>query len=141
MQVRTKLKGKFSKDGYLEIPVVIACSDDESVVPAQKSKEVRPASQHPKRTKGTFFCITGKTSLMGDLNNSNLEFCDQDEEDKFIVNPMSQPLRNLEGNFTDVVNPYGLTNETNSYRDFTNRKESDTTNFLNNGGFKVISVV
>lgn len=141
MQVRAKLKGKFSKDGYLEIPVVIACSADESEVPAQNSSQVRPASQRPKRRKGTFFCITGNTSLMGDLNNSNLEFCDQDERDKFIISPMSRSSRNLEGNFTDFFNPYGLTNETNSDREFTTRKESDTTNFLNNGGFKLISVV
>lgn len=78
---------------------------------------------------------------MGDLNDSNLEFCDQDERDKFIISPMSRSVRNLEGNFTDIVNPYGLTNETNSYREFTTRKESNTTNFLKNGGFKLISVV
>lgn len=137
-QVRAKLKGKFTKDGYLEIPVVIACSADESEVPAQKEAQVKPASRRPKRRKGTFFCVTGKTSLMGDLNDSNLQFWDQNEGDNFIVNPMSRRVKNLEGNFTDILNQYDLTN---SYREIATRKESDTTHFLNNGGFKLISIV
>lgn len=136
--VRAKLKGKFTKDGYLEIPVVIACSADESEVPAQKEAQVKPASRHPKRRKGTFFCVTGKTSLMGDLNDLNLQFWDQNEGDNFIVNPMSRRVKNLEGNFTDILNQYDLTN---SYREIATRKESDTTHFLNNGGFKLISIV
>ena len=75
---------------------------------------------------------------MGDLNNSNLEFWNQDERDKFTVSPLYRTDKNLEGNFTDIVNQYDLTN---SYREIGTRKESDTTHFLNNGGFKLISVV
>lgn len=136
--VKAKLKGKFTKDGYLEIPVVIACSADESEVPAQKDPQVRPVSQRPKRRKGTFFCVTGKTSLTGDLNDSSLEFRDQNEGDKFIVSPLSRPSENLEGNFTEIVNQYDLTN---SFRKISTRKGSDTTHFLNNGGLKLISIV
>ena len=139
-QIRAKLKGKFLKDGYLEIPVVIACSADESVVQAQKSAQLGLPSQHPKRRKGTFFCITGNSSLMRQLNDSNLEFYDEEEGDKNIVGPKSWPLRNLQGNFKDIVNSCSLTNETNSNREFT-REESDTRYFLNNGKFKLISVV
>lgn len=75
---------------------------------------------------------------MGDLNESNLAFCDQDEGDKFIVSPMSRSARGLEGNFTDIVNQYDLTN---SNGEIASRKDSDTTYVLNNGGFKSISVV
>ena len=105
---------------------------------AQKDAQVRPAAQRPKRRKGTFFCVTGNTSLTGDLNNSSLEFNDQNGRDKFIVNPFFRPAKNLEGNFTEILNQYDLTN---SFREISTRKESDTTYFLNNGGFKLISVV
>lgn len=75
---------------------------------------------------------------MGDLNDLNLQFWDQNEGDNFIVSPMSRRVKNLEGNFTDILNQYDLTN---SYREIATRKESDTTHFLNNGGFKLISIV
>jgi len=113
--VRAKLKGKFTKNGNLEIPVVIACSTGESEVAAQKDPQVRPASQRPKRK--------GKTSLTGDLNDSNLKVFDQDEGDKVIINPMCVPVKTHEGNFTDIVNQYDLTN---SYREIATRKEYDT---------------
>jgi len=114
-QVRAKLKGKFTKNGNLEIPVVIACSTGESEVATQKDAQVRPASQRPKRK--------GKTSLTGDLNDSNLKVFDQDEGDKVIVNPMCVPVKTHEGNFTDIVNQYDLTN---SYREIATREEYDT---------------
>lgn len=114
-QVRAKLRGKFTKNGNLEIPVVIACSTGESEVAAQKDTQVRPAFQRPRRK--------GKTSLTGDLNNSNLKVSDQDEGDKVIVNPMCLPVKTHEGNFTDIVNQYDLTN---SYREIATRKEYDT---------------
>jgi len=69
--------------------------------------------------------VTGKTSLIGGLNDSNLHFYDQNEGDNFVVSPMSRRVKNLEGNFTDIVT----------------RRESETTHFLNNGGFKLISIV
>jgi len=107
-------------------------------VVAEKDTQVRPVSQRPKRGKGTFFCVTGKTSLTGNLNDSNLGDFDQEKRDRFIVNPMFRPVKNLEGNFTDIVSQYDLTN---SYGEIATRKELNTTNFLNNGGFKVISRV
>lgn len=58
---------------------------------------------------------------MGDLNDSNLEFFDRGEG--------------------DIVKQNGFTKDANSSREFITRKESDTTYFLNNGGFKLISVV
>ena len=105
---------------------------------AQQDAQIRPSSRRPKRRKGTFFCVTGKTSLTGDLNGSNVHYIDEDEGDKFIVSPMSQPVKDLEGNFTDIVNQYNLTN---SYREIATRKESDTTHVLSNGGFKLTSIV
>lgn len=106
---------------------------------AEKDAQVRPVSQRPKRRKGTFFCVTGKTSLTGNFNDSNLGNFDQEKRDRFIVNPTFRPVKNLEGNFTDIVSQYDLTN---SYGEIATRKESNTTtHFLNNGGFKVISIV
>ena len=75
---------------------------------------------------------------MGNLNDSCLEFRDQNEGDKFIVSPLSRPAKNLEGNFTEIVNQYDLTN---SFHEIQTRKESDTTHFLNNSGFKLMSRV
>ena len=51
---------------------------------------------------------------------------------------MSRRVKNLEGNFTDSVNQYDLTNFSG---EIASRRESDTTHFLNNGGFKLISIV
>ena len=113
--VRAKLRGKFIKNGNLEIPVVIVCSTSKSEVAAQKDTQVRPASQRPKRK--------GKTSLTGDLNDSNLKVFDQEEGDNVIVNPMCVPVKTHEGNFTDIVNQYDLTN---SYREIATREEYDT---------------
>lgn len=105
----------------------------------EKDAQVRPVSQRPKRRKGTFFCVTGKTSLTGNLNDSNLGDFDQEKRDRFIVNPMSRPVKNHEGSFTDIVSQYDLTN---SYGEIATRKELNTTpHSLNNGGFKVISIV
>jgi len=117
---------------------VIVCSADESEVPAQKEAQVKPVSQRPKRGRGTFFCVTGQTSVKGGLNDSNLHFCDENEGDNFVISPMSRRVKNLEGNFTDSVNQYDLTNFSG---EIASRRESDTTHFLNNGGFKLISIV
>ena len=98
MQIRAKLKGKCSKDGYLEIPVVIACSADESVVQAQNIAQVGRASQRSKRGMGKCFCTTGNNSSMGQVNDSNVELHAEEEGDKNNVNPTS-----IQGNFTDIV--------------------------------------
>ena len=82
---------------------------------AQKDTQVRPASQRPKRK--------GKTSLTGDFNDPNLKVFDQEEGDNVNVNPMCLPVKTHEGNFTDIVNQYDLTN---SYREIATREEYDT---------------
>ena len=110
-------------------------------MPAQKSAQARLTSQRPKRGKGTFFCITGKNSLMGNLNSSNLELFDQDEGDKFLFSPTSRSFRNFEGNFTDIANSYNLRNEKNSHGKFSSSDESDSTYLAHNGRFKLISIV
>lgn len=137
--IRAKLKGKLTKDGYLEIPVVIASSDDETVLQAQKSAEARPVSQRPKRRKGTFFCVTGKNSLHQDQNNSDIDLSDQEEVDDFISSLTSRSKRNRRDNFTENSN--NLTKEANSYYVSSSRRESDSSVFINNGQFKLMSIV
>ena len=139
LQIRAKLKGKLTKDGYLEIPVVIASSDDETVLQAQKSAEARPASQRPKRRKGTFFCVTGKNSLHQDQNNSDIDLSDQEEVDDFISSLTSRSKRNRRDNFTENSN--NLTKEANFYYVSSSRRESDSSVFINNGQFKLMSTV
>lgn len=142
MQIRTKLKGKFTKDCCLEIPVVIASSDDESVVQAQtESAHYWPTSQRPKRRKGTFFCVTGKNTLLEEEETSNQHLRDQEEMDNFIVSLISRSKRNREDALTENSD-HGLTNNSNPNHVFTSRRKSDNSFFLsNNSQFKVISVV
>lgn len=135
--IRAKLKGKFTKDGYLEIPIVIASSDDESLLQAQKNTQVVPASQRPKRRKGTFFCVTGQNTSLKEIDNS-IHSSDQEEVNGFIISLMSRDKRNREDNSTE--NSDSSSNKTNS-NGGRSRGESDTSFFMNNGQFKQISIV
>ena len=136
MQIRAKLKGKFTKDGYLEIPIIIASSDDQSVLQAQKNAHVQPTSQRPKRGKGTFFCVTGKTK---DQVNSNLDLCDEEEVDSLIVSFTSSTERTRADVFAENV--ASSSNKSNSNHALTSRPVSNPLFFVNDGQFKQISMV
>ena len=136
MQIRAKLKGKFTKDGYLEIPIIIASSDDQSVLQAQENAHVQPTSHRPKRGKGTFFCVTGKTK---DQVNSNLDLCDEEEVDSLIVSFTSNTERTRADVFAENV--ARSSNKSNSNHVLTSSRGSNPLFFVNDGQFKQISMV
>ena len=92
-QITAKFKGKLTKNGYLEMPVVIASSDDETVIQAQKNAQTKPASLRPLRRRGTFFCVTAQNALFYKKDNSNIDFSDQ-EVDDFIASLLSRTKQN-----------------------------------------------
>lgn len=141
LQIKAKIRGKFVKDGYLEIPVVVACSDDQSEMQVQQSTQTRMTFQNPKRRKGTFFCITGNTSLLGSPNSPKSEYFREDENDKFIYSPTSRSFGSYEGTFTDIANVYNSRNGKISRGKYSISNETDNTNVTRNGRVKLVSVV
>lgn len=139
--IKAKIRGKFVKDGYLEIPVVVACSDDQSEMQVQQSTQTRMTFQNPKRRKGTFFCITGNTSLLGSPNSPKSEYFREDENDKFIYSPTSRSFGSYEGTFTDIANVYNSRNGKISRGKYSISNETDNTNVTRNGRVKLVSVV
>ncbi|XP_067052748.1 arrestin domain-containing protein 3-like isoform X1 [Acropora muricata] len=138
--VRARLRGRFSKDGYLEIPVIVACSDaDHSVNQVQQNDHALLTHGRQRRTKGTFFCLTTGTNFSrGDLGNSNYELQDQEEVDGFIKSLVLRTNRTRKDNF-ERHNSDSSSSLSNSV--FTPRRQSDTSFFVNNGQFKKISMV
>lgn len=139
--VKAKVKGKLSKDGYLEIPVVIACSDDQSEMLAQLSTQANMTSQKPKRRKGTFFCITGNTSLMGGLNSSKSEYFKEDENDQYVFSPTFRSVGSYEGTFTDIANVYNSRNGKIPRGKVSIGHYTENSNVARNGRVKLVSVV
>lgn len=138
LQIRAKLKGKFTKDGYLEIPIIIASSDDQSVLQAQKNAHVQPTSHRPKRRKGTLFCVTGKNTFKENQVISNLDLCDE-EVDSLMVSFTSSTGRTRADVFAE--NLASSSNKSNSNHVRTSRPVSTSSFVVNNGQFKQISMV
>lgn len=140
LQVRARLRGRFSKDGYLEIPVIVACSDgDHSAKQVQQNDHALLTHGRQRRTKGTFFCLTKATNFSrGDLGNSNYELRDQEEVDGFTKSLVLRTNRTRKDNF-ERHNSDSSSSLSNSV--FTPRRQSDTSYFVNNGQFKRISMV
>jgi len=138
--VRARLRGRFSKDGYLEIPVIVACSDgDHSAKQVQQNDHALLTHGRQRRTKGTFFCLTTPTNISrGDLGNSNYELRDEEEVDGFIKSLVLRTNRTRKDNF-ERHNSDSSSSLSNSV--FTPRRQSDTSFFVNNGQFKKISMV
>lgn len=138
--VRARLRGRFSKDGYLEIPVIVACSDgDHSAKQVQQNDHALLTHGRQRRTKGTFFCLTTATNFSrGDHGNSNYELRDQEEVNGFIKSLVLRTNRTRKDNF-ERHNSDSSSSLSNSV--FTPRRQSDTSYFVNNGQFKKISMV
>lgn len=130
--VRSKLKGKFRNDAYIEIPIIIASSDDQSIMLAQENKQALPTSQRPKRGKGMFFCVTGKNSFPHEehVQDSNVDLC---EVNGFIIS-LDHKMGRKNSNISS--------DNSKSGHMFTPRRESDDSVFFhNNSQFKQISIV
>lgn len=140
LQVRARLRGRFSKDGYLEIPVIIACSDDDhSAQQVQQNDHALLTHGRPRRTKGTFFCLTTAANFSReDLGNSNYELRDGEEVDGFIKSLVLRTNRTRKNNF-ERDNSDSSSSLSNSV--FTPRGQSDTSFIVNNGQFRKISMV
>ena len=139
LQIRAKLKGKFTKDGYLEIPIIIASSDDQSVLQAQKDAHVQPTSHRPKRRKGTFFCVTGKNTFHENQVISNLDLCDEEEVDSLVVSFTSSTGRTRADVFAE--NLASSSHKSNSNHVRTSRPVSNSSFVVNYGQIKQISMV
>ena len=137
-QIKAKFKGKLTKNGYLELPVVIASSDDETVIEAQKNAQTKPASQ-PLRRRGTFFCVTAQNTLFYQQDNSNIDFSYQEEADDFIASLLSRTKQNGY-NFTANSNK-SLPRKENHSSAIASRHEPERKFVNNNGHFKFISAV
>ena len=138
-QITAKFKGKLTKNGYLEMPVVIASSDDETVIEAQKNAQTKPASLRPLRRRGTFFCVTAQNTLLYKQDNSNINFRDQEEVDDFIASLLSRTKQNGY-NFTANSNKSSPRKQNHSSA-IASRHEPERKFVNNNGHFKLISAV
>ena len=138
-QITAKFKGKLTKNGYLEMPVVIASSDDETVIEAQKNAQKKPASLRPLRRRGTFFCVTAQNTLLYKQDNSNMDFSDQEEVDDFIASHLSR-TKQSGYNFTANSNK-SLPRKQNHSSAFASRQEPERKFVNSNGQFKLISAV
>lgn len=134
-QIKAKFKGKLTKNGYLEMPVVIASSDDETVIQAQKNAQTKPASLRPLRRKGTFFCVTGQNTVFYNQENSSVDFSDQEEVDDFIASLLSRTKQN------GYNSNKSLPRKENHSSGIASRQEPERKFVNNNGHFKLISVV
>lgn len=139
IQITAKFKGKLTKNGYLEMPVVIASSDDETVIEAQKNAQKKPASLRPLRRRGTFFCVTAQNTLLYKQDNSNMDFSDQEEVDDFIASHLSR-TKQSGYNFTANSNK-SLPRKQNHSSAFASRHEPERKFVNSNGQFKLISAV
>ena len=81
--------------------MVIACALEEPVLQVQKDPKLESTSPRPTSRKGTFFCVTGRHSVV-DRNNSGSEFDYLDENRK-----SQTTTRNLEDKFTANRNTVG----------------------------------
>lgn len=138
-QITAKFKGKLTKNGYLEVPVVIASSDDETVIEAQKNAQTKPASLRPLQRRGTFFCVTAQNTLFYKQRNSNIDFSDQEEVDDFIASLLSRTKQNGY-NFTANSNK-SLPRKENHSSAIASRQDTERKFVNNNGHFKLISAV
>ena len=121
------------------MPVVIASSDDETVIEAQKNAQKKPASLRPLRRRGTFFCVTAQNTLLYKQDNSNMDFSDQEEVDDFIASHLSR-TKQSGYNFTANSNK-SLTRNQNHSSAFASRHEPERKVVNSNGQFKLISAV
>ena len=108
---------------------------------AQLSTQANMTSQKPKRRKGTFFCITGNTSLMGGLNSSKSEYFKEDENDQYVFSPTFRSVGSYEGTFTDIANVYNSRNGKIPRGKVSIGHYTENSNVARNGRVKLVSVV
>lgn len=138
--IRARLRGRFTRNAYLEIPVIIASSDEQSgnSIQAYQNGQVLSIAQRQKRGKGMFFCVTGKNAFSKDQASSDFDLRNGEESDSFIRSlKLRTNRKRQQNNFEE--NSDSSSSLSNSV--FTPTRESDSTFFISNGQFRKISMV
>ena len=140
LQIRARLRGRFTRNAYLEIPVIIASSDEQSgnSIQAYQNGQVLSIAQRQKRGKGMFFCVTGKNAFSKDQAGSDFDLRNGEESDSFIRSlKLRTNRKRQQNNFEE--NSDSSSSLSNSV--FTPRRESDSSFSISNGQFRKISMV